>query len=128
MLRPTAYLASSTEFHDSSVEVLILDDLAGLGSRMGDWCEESRFSIGVRKQHIDLIGCLSTLKSLHISLGELDDEALYRIGKLQTLRKVSIVQNSGRTSPAGWLQLTKLSRLEFLRRPVQIDFGRVRSR
>jgi hypothetical protein len=113
-------LSESSEFADASVYVGSLNvfSLPEIVEKIQGWCEELRLGSGVRKTHIDVIGHLSALKSLYIGSGELDDEALLRISKLQTLTKLKIGFIEGRTSAVGWLQLAKLGRLELLVLPT----------
>ena len=113
--------SSNAEFPDSSVAVQDLAKLAEVVGVVQGWCEELVFMTSpdnfVHKRHIDQISRVSALKSLQIFYEELDDETLYGISKIQTLIKFEISMGSRRTTAAGWYQLAKLSRLEFLRLP-----------
>jgi hypothetical protein len=118
-----AHLRESNEFPDSSVIIYDSTNLAELVSYMQGWCEELELADDVRKRHIDMICRLSKLESLCITVGKLDDESLLRISKLLTLCKLKFHVNDGSATEAGWLQLAKLSRLEFLQLPVPLYRG-----
>jgi hypothetical protein len=107
----------STDYPDCSVVVCDLANLAKLVSQIQDWCEELIFVDPVNKSHINAISRLSNLKSLILPYPKLDDEALYRISKLQTLCKLVIQINEASTQASSWLQLARLSRLEYLQLP-----------
>ncbi len=123
-LPPGSYLNSDSEFTDSSVGMHLIGaqavDLHELVERIQGWCEELIVGFGTRAHHLSMFGRLPHLTSLHISSCELDDEALLQIGKLHTLTKLKIFHRTGTPTEAGWLQLARLERLEFLKLPFSM--------
>lgn len=115
-----AFLTESSEFVDSSVNVFNFSDSAELFDCISEWCEELQIVAHSEPKHIAGLLRLRALKSLEIHYGLLDDESLLRISKLQTLRKLKIHVNVGRTSAAGWLFLARLSQLDLLKIPYNL--------
>ena len=72
-----------------------------------------------------VINRLSHLKSLSIGTGELDDQVLLQISKLQTLSKLEIKHVTGTVTEQGWLQLARLGRLEYLNLPIIMLSGKL---
>ncbi len=113
-----AGFSESSEFPESSVVVSDLTKLAELVDLMQGWCEELTIQVTLENHHVDRLCRLTHLKSLEMYVSKLDDEALLRLSKLRTLCKLKFTVNEGRTSEAGWLQLARLSQLEFLEIPA----------
>jgi len=110
-----------TEFRDTSVAVVNEStNPKELVNHIKGWCEEISLHFPVGESHVDAISRLSNLKSLDVFAETvLDDRALLQISKMQTLRKLELHRtNKGWTTEAGWLQLARLSGLEYLELPL----------